>query len=163
MIRKNHKNYLAPVAFTLMALSFAAPSYAGTTVNVSLWDKGGNMEMPTNAGMGSKSMSMATMGIKLSTMSVPAGDVTFKATNDSKDTEHEMIVAPVPAGGKPLPFNAAQDRVDEEAAHSLGEVEGLDPGKSGTLTLKLKPGKYVLYCNIAGHYKAGMWTLLTVR
>lgn len=163
MIRKKYNIYLAPVAFAMLALSFATPSYAGTTIKASLWDKGGTMEMPTNAGMGSKNMSKATMGIKLSTVSVPAGEVTFQASNDSKDTEHEMIVAPVPAGGKPLPFNAAEDRVDEEAAGALGEVEELDPGKSGTVTLNLKPGKYVLFCNIAGHYKAGMWTLLTVR
>jgi len=163
MIRQEYSQYIAPLAFLMLALTFATPSDAATTVKVSLWDKGENAEMPSNIGMGAKDRSKATMGIKLSTVSIPAGDVAFEATNDSKDTEHEMIVAPVPAGGKPLPFNAAENRVDEEAAGSLGEVEELDPGKSGTLRLNLKPGNYVLFCNIAGHYKAGMWTLLTVR
>jgi uncharacterized cupredoxin-like copper-binding protein len=27
----------------------------------------------------------------------------------------------------------------------------------------LKPGRYILYCNIPGHYALGMWTLLTVK
>jgi uncharacterized cupredoxin-like copper-binding protein len=26
----------------------------------------------------------------------------------------------------------------------------------------MQPGTYILYCNIAGHYAMGMWTLLTV-
>ena len=26
----------------------------------------------------------------------------------------------------------------------------------------LKPGLYILYCNIPGHYVLGMWTLMTV-
>ena len=26
----------------------------------------------------------------------------------------------------------------------------------------LKPGRYMLYCNLPGHYMAGMWTLLEV-
>jgi uncharacterized cupredoxin-like copper-binding protein len=30
------------------------------------------------------------------------------------------------------------------------------------LTLRLKPGKYLLLCNEAGHYKAGMVTVFTV-
>ena len=34
----------------------------------------------------------------------------------------------------------------------LGEVSELDPGKSGTLTLTIKPGKYLLVCNVPGHY-----------
>ena len=45
----------------------------------------------------------------------------------------------------------------------LGEVSELDPGKSGTLTLKLDPGTYMLFCNIPGHYMAGMWTTVTVK
>ena len=37
----------------------------------------------------------------------------------------------------PLPFVAADNRVDEDAAGHLGEVSELDPGKSGALTLTL--------------------------
>jgi uncharacterized cupredoxin-like copper-binding protein len=55
------------------------------------------------------------------------------------------------------------NKVDEEGSVHLGEVSELDPGKSGTLTVDVKPGKYILYCNITGHYMSGMWTLIDVR
>ena len=45
----------------------------------------------------------------------------------------------------------------------VGEVSELDPGKTGTLTKPLKAGTYILMCNVAGHFAAGMWTLLTVN
>ena len=36
--------------------------------------------------------------------------------------------------------------------------EGAPPAE----TLTLKPGKYLLYCNLPGHYIAGMWTVIDV-
>ena len=74
--------------------------------------------MPTGLmyGMPGADLSKATMGIKPSLSSAPAGEVTFKVTNDSKDTIHEMIVVDVKEPGKPLPYSAADQRVDEEAA-----------------------------------------------
>ncbi len=157
------RHYFLPLAFLFLALILATPSHAATAVKVLLWDKGGDAEMSTDLGMGAKDMSKATMGVRLSTATVPAGDVTFEVTNDSKETVHEMIIAPVPAGGKPLPYIAADNLVDEDGANHLGEVSELDPGKSGALRLNLKPGKYVLFCNIPGHYMTGMWAVLTVK
>ena len=63
----------------------------------------------------------------------------------------------------PLPYDKAGNLVDEDAAGHLGEVSELEPGKKGALKLTLKPGTYILYCNVPGHYALGMWTLLTVK
>ena len=38
-----------------------------------------------------------------------------------------------------------EKRVDEDKAGDKGEVSELDPGKSGSLTVNLKPGIYLLY------------------
>ena len=145
------------------------PAFAAdTVVNVSLWDKGANsMGMmgtvkPMGMGMMGANMSMAMMGITPDVTSIPAGEITFRATNDSTGIIHEMIVAPVSDPATPLPYNADQERVDEEAAKSLGEVSELEPGDSGALTVTLEPGTYILYCNIPGHYILGMWSLITV-
>lgn len=72
-------------------------------------------------------------------------------------------MAPVKDENATLPYIAGENRVDEEAAGDLGEVADLDAGKSGSLTLDLRPGIYVLVCNIPGHFMAGMWTTLTVK
>jgi uncharacterized cupredoxin-like copper-binding protein len=49
-------------------------------------------------------------------------------------------------------------KVDEDKAGDKGEVSEFDPGKSGALTVNLKPGKYLLICNVPGHFAAGMWS-----
>ncbi len=102
------------------------------------------------------------MGIKESVKSAREGVVTFKVKNNSKDTVHEMIVMYMADPSKMLPYIAGEQRVDEDKAGDKGEVSELDPGKSGSLTVNLKPGKYLLICNVPGHYAAGMWTELTV-
>jgi uncharacterized cupredoxin-like copper-binding protein len=104
----------------------------------------------------------ATMGITASTHTVKAGDVTFDVTNTSKDLIHEMVVIPLASATTPPPYKKADMEIDEDAAGAIGEVSETDPGKSGSVTLRLKPGTYMLVCNVMGHYAMGMWTLLTV-
>lgn len=139
------------------------PAFADTTIAVSLWDKPG-MDMAAGLGHGmGGDMSKTNMGITLSTSEVAAGTVTLDATNDSKDMIHEMVMAPLTSPDDVLAYKADLDKVDEDAAIHLGEVAELEPGQKGALTLDLKPGQYILYCNIPGHYMAGMWTVLTVK
>ncbi len=45
---------------------------------------------------------------------------------------------------------------------ALGEVADLEPGKDGTLTVSLPAGKYVLLCNLPGHFAGGMYATLDV-
>lgn len=148
------------LAAGLALLAIAPFAAAATVVNVELWDKGADVEMPTGLIYGEPSVDLtkATMGMKLSRRSAPAGVVTFKVTNASKDTIHEMIVMFLAEPGRPLPYIVGDNRVDEDKSGDKGEVSELDPGKSGSLTVPLKAGKYLLICNVAGHYAAGMWT-----
>ena len=135
-----------------------------TVVNVSLWDKAAQTELPKGLALGENgNMKTAPLGIKIDRKSVQAGKVIFRVKNNSKDMVHEMIVAPVTDPSNPLPYIAKDERVDEEAARDLGEVSELDPGKSGELSLDLAPGAYVLFCNVPDHMEAGMWVLLTVK
>jgi uncharacterized cupredoxin-like copper-binding protein len=148
------------------ALSAAISGYAhaDAIVKASLWDKGGTMDMSKSMGMGMKGkMHMAMMGIKIDHETVPAGKVTFQVTNASKETIHEMLVSPIKDENTVLPFVENENRINEEKSGDLGEVSELEPGKSGALTLELKAGNYILFCNIPGHYMAGMWTVLTVK
>ena len=99
------------------------------------------------------------MKVTASVKRVPAGKVTFIVRNTGT-TEHELVVLRHNGSADGLPvvhFKAAED----ESA-KVGEAEGLKPGKSTRLTLNLKPGRYVLLCNIVGHYQLGMRTGLLV-
>lgn len=153
----------------LLAAMVSAQSFAGgTVVNVKLWDKGPASMSMMGKGM-MRGMGMmhgdgdgVSMGIHAAPSTIPAGKVTLDVTNVSNTFVHEMVISPVENTGQPLPYDASTQMVDEDAAGHLGEVAELDPGKSGALTLTLKPGKYILYCNVPGHYALGMWTLINV-
>jgi len=158
--------HLAVATFMLSLAAVCAPASANTTINVKLLDQGGMMDMSKNMGLGMGmhgNMQMAIMSIAADNKSVPAGKVTFNVVNASSETVHEMIIAPVSGLDVTLPFSVNENRVDEEATGDIGEVSELEAGKSGALTLDLKPGLYVLYCNIPGHFMAGMWTTVEVK
>jgi len=152
---------VAAVVTLGIGLFAGSAAFAATVVNVTLWDKGSSTPMGTDmAYMSGATMdtSKATMGVTPSPATAKTGIVTFQVTNSSKDTIHEMIVMYLADPSKPLPYISAENRVDEDKAGDKGEVSELDPGASGTLTVFLKPGKYLLICNVPGHFAAGMWT-----
>ena len=99
--------------------------------------------------------------------SVAHGAVSLRVTNDGYLT-HELVVLPLPAGqpaGARIP--AADGKVSEagsagEASASCadGAGDGIVPGATGWVTLRLPAGRYELVCNLPGHYAAGMHTEL---
>ena len=44
-----------------------------------------------------------------------------------------------------------------------GKIPQFKPGVTKTLTLTLKPGHYVLLCNVPAHYQSGQRIDFTVR
>lgn len=93
---------------------------------------------------------------------VKSGDLSLFVHNNGPDT-HELIV--VRAGGARLPLRPDGLTVDEEAlqARTPGSLDGGSPGSVRRLRLHLAPGRYVLFCNMAGHYLGGMHAELVVR
>lgn len=99
---------------------------------------------------------------------VPAGSVTFTAKNTGTE-QHEMVVIKTDLGLLDLP-TGSDGKVDEEGANlkAMGEVSELAVGATGTVTLDLPAGHYLLICNIVdadgtAHYGKGMTTALTVN
>jgi uncharacterized cupredoxin-like copper-binding protein len=90
-----------------------------------------------------------------------AGDVTFNVTNAATDQQHEFVVIKSDLAADKLPVGS-DSTVEEDAVTVVDEVAEMDPGKTGTLTVNLAAGNYVLICNRPGHYQAGMHTAFTV-
>ena len=95
---------------------------------------------------------------------VPAGTVSFRIRNQGPTT-HEVIVVRTDRAPDKLPLQRDGLTVNEEGPgiDFLDEVEGLDIDDRQTLVLDLAAGRYVLYCNLEGHYLGGMHAALTVR
>ena len=97
------------------------------------------------------------MTMTVSPASVPAGKVTFTLKNTGT-IEHEMVVLKTDT---PVDQLVVTDgKVSEK--DSQGEVPELAAGKTGTVTLDLAAGNYVLVCNIKDHYPMGMRAAFTV-
>jgi uncharacterized cupredoxin-like copper-binding protein len=94
--------------------------------------------------------------------SVTAGDLTLTVRNNGPD-QHELII--VRSDGMHLPLRSDGLTVNEERLQKR-TIETLEPSPAGDvhrLHLRLAPGRYVLFCNMAGHYLGGMHTALVVR
>ncbi len=105
---------------------------------------------------------MGGMSLRANVTSVKAGKVTFNVTNLSRSVVHEMIVVAVENPNAPLPYDYNTGQIPEKQVKMLGETDEMEPNAEKTITLDLKPGAYLLICNVPGHYAAGMWTPLTV-
>jgi hypothetical protein len=91
-----------------------------------------------------------------------SGTVTLRVHNEGPD-QHELIIVPGTVGSLPLRKDGLT--VDEEALES-SEPGSLGPGEPGAtrdVTVTLKPGRYVFFCNMEGHFMAGMHAEVEVR
>lgn len=91
---------------------------------------------------------------------VAAGDLTLQVHNRGP-VAHELIVV---RSDHALPMRSDGLTVDEDAVErsERGALEPVGPGVH-ELTVHLDPGRYILFCNMQGHYLGGMHTVLTVQ
>jgi uncharacterized cupredoxin-like copper-binding protein len=100
--------------------------------------------------------------ISTRTAVVPAGDVQL-AVHNKGPVAHEMIVVRAQSSGLPLRTDGMT--LNEEALEPaiVGTLEAGEPGRVRQMHVRLKPGRYVLFCNMAGHYRGGMHTGLVAK
>ncbi len=114
----------------------------------------------TGAASGDVGITLSEWAIKPAAASAKAGKVTFKVTN-SGTTPHEFKI---------VKTDTAQDKlekvnglVDETKYKPLVTTKQLNGGQSEEGSAELTAGKYVLICNVTGHYDLGMHTAFTVN
>jgi uncharacterized cupredoxin-like copper-binding protein len=93
--------------------------------------------------------------------SVEDGPLTLSVWNEGPTT-HEFVVVRSDLAADELPIGADGIRVDEDAMAPVDELEEIGAQTRGILSLSLAPGHYVLFCNLEGHYLAGMRASLEV-
>ncbi len=117
-----------------------------------------------SAGAGGTVIGVTERDFQISTSiaRVSAGEVSLRISNQGPD-EHELIVAPERKAG--LPMRSDGFTVSEEAIQNSepGSITPQQPGGTEYLRLHLARGRYVLFCNMEGHYMGGMHTQLVVR
>jgi uncharacterized cupredoxin-like copper-binding protein len=92
---------------------------------------------------------------------VRAGRVLVGVTNDGPD-DHELLIVRWSAGPVGLPLRPDGITINEEALRPVISLQPAAPGEHRSVTTTLRPGRYVVFCNMAGHFMAGMSTVLEV-
>ena len=114
----------------------------------------------STGGSGGLDFQMGDFNFDPAQTTVAAGSVKVSVTNIGA-TPHEWVLAKTDLDPASLPTVASGD-VDEDKLDSPGEIPDVLPRATQSTNLKLTPGKYVYFCNIPGHYGAGMYGALEV-
>ena len=140
---------LALAAATLLAgCSNAAPSTSKSTTAAGA------------AAGGPVSVSLVEWKIDLSARAVPAGSTVFNVRNDGK-VPHDLWILKTDLQPDRLP--TASGIVDTSTLTVVAKSEQLTPGDGKKLTADLPKGRYVLLCNVIGHYNSGQFAAFTVE
>jgi uncharacterized cupredoxin-like copper-binding protein len=80
--------------------------------------------------------------------------------------EHEFVVLRTKTQVADVPvtsFEGESGRINEDTAGTnVGETGDLAAGATKSVTVDLKPGHYIFFCNLPGHYQSGMHVDVTV-
>jgi uncharacterized cupredoxin-like copper-binding protein len=162
---RGHRNSFTYGPASSYGTRCSIPHLPGTVVQGTLMNAGG----PMMGGPIMGGVAGGMMRLTATPTSVPAGQVSFVATNMGS-VNHEFVILPL-AANQIVGTRASQSDGTIDETGSLGEASnscgagagaGIAPGASSWVTVTLAPGRYELVCNLPGHYAAGMYTQLTV-
>jgi uncharacterized cupredoxin-like copper-binding protein len=90
-----------------------------------------------------------------------AGAIHFSARNEG-DIAHQLLVLRTDRRFDRLPMVKGVVPVGTRGIETVAEVPIIEEDAVGGVVAVLEPGKYVLICNISGHYENGMRAPFTV-
>lgn len=133
-------------------------------------DDGGSTPTPTatatSAGGGSErvAVTLSEFEIESAAADVSAGEITFTVDN-AGSLEHEVVVVRTDLAFDGQPVESALVPLDDAGFDGVveGDTDPFSPGDERELTVTLEAGRYVLLCNVAGHYELGMRIAFTVN
>ncbi len=148
-----HVSRWGRVAAALATVMLVAACAGGADVPV------GTPVASTN-GDGGVRVELAEWSVK-APASAKAGKLEFTARNNGS-TPHELVVLRTDTNATALQKNAS-GLVDEAKYGAVGKTKQLVQGQTEPLEATLAAGKYVLICNVPGHYGLGMRAAFTVE
>jgi len=90
------------------------------------------------------------------------GEVTFNVKNDGA-VPHEFVAVKSDEAPDKLPLDSATGTADESTLKIAGKINEFAAKATATDSFTLEPGKYMVLCNLPGHFQAGMHTQFTVQ
>lgn len=119
----------------------------------------------TAATAGAVTISMGDFFFDPKDVAAEAGSVAISAPNVGQ-VEHELVLFKTDDDPASLPVSGGEvdeGALEEQGAQNAGEIEEVLPGQTKEATIKLAPGRYVMFCNLPAHYEQGMYGSFTVK
>ena len=93
---------------------------------------------------------------------VKAGTYTYAIAN-SGQTPHELLVFRSDLDIAAYPKTEGDITEDGAGITKISDGDNLEPGQTQQRTVELSlPGRYLFVCNLPGHFKQGMYAIVTV-
>jgi uncharacterized cupredoxin-like copper-binding protein len=160
------KIWIAATALVLAAVALLGAGCGGSSESGE--SNGTDESQPATTGSANAAQMEIKMGdyfFKPANGSADAGLTTISAPNEGT-VEHELVLFRTNTDPAKLPTekdgSVNEEKLDKVAEEG-GEIADVEAGETKSETFNLKPGKYVIFCNLPGHYAAGMYGSLTVK
>ena len=111
---------------------------------------------------GADTVALREYSLSVAPPTLAPGKHDFTIANDGR-TEHELLVFHTNLDPAAFPIGADGD-INEDAVNKISDGDNIAPGGTQKRTVDLsEPGTYVFVCNLPGHFKAGMYQVVTVK
>ena len=141
------RNAIGVITLSMLLVAACGASSAGTAGS-------------PGAGGTAVTVELSDFKIKPSVASTKAGKIDFQIRNTAAML-HDLKVIRTDLDEDKLPIDAGKAQAKEDG--KVGGMENIPAGAIRTLSLDLAAGKYVLICNVAGHYQLGMHVAFKVE
>ncbi len=108
-------------------------------------------------------VTLSDMQVQSGSTTIAAGNVTFRITNTGS-MQHELLVFRSDLAPADYPMKDGNINEDGPGITKVSDGDNLNPGTSQNRVVDLtQPGTYMLVCNLPGHFKMGMYRVITVK
>lgn len=151
------RRYL-PFLFLLLCAALLATG-CGSDDSSSGDDDGGDPKPAKELPDGTIAVELGEFFVKPSSDSVKAGEVTFQVENTGS-ASHEFIIYRTDEATDALEQDGGVAKLDESKV--IEQTEDISSGDGDEVTVTLEAGRYLLLCNLPGHYQSGQVVEFTV-
>lgn len=103
---------------------------------------------------------MKEYAVTLTPASIKAGTIKFGIRN-SGTLVHEFDLIKTDLAADKLPLDAATAKAREDGL--VKQLKNIGAGAAASVSADLQPGRYLIVCNVPGHYQLGMRAAFTVQ
>ena len=107
-------------------------------------------------------MTLDEFSVRAQPDAVEAGETTFEIRNTGS-VEHDFVVLDTDQDPDDLPLEKGKVDTEARGIEELAHVHSVRSGQETTEEVDLEAGRYLLICNIEGHFQSGMHTPFEVQ